>query len=164
MDYAKDHPFGGGFEMYRQNQIRYDTEKVETIDGHATVERKLTVDQARAFHSAYFEMLGEQGYPGLILWLIINLTGIMRMEVLRQRYRKPQPGQEWIAPLASALQSGHIVYLLGAAFIAIAFQPFIYMLIGAQIGLDTYLARKQREQEWRPIRKQRPVVPEPALS
>jgi probable O-glycosylation ligase (exosortase A-associated) len=164
MDYAKDHPFGGGFEMYRQNQIRYDTEKVEKVAGQQTVERKLTVDQARAFHSAYFEMLGEQGYPGLALWLIINLTGILRMEVLRRRYRKPMPGEEWISPLASALQSGHIVYLLGAAFIAIAFQPFVYMLIGAQIGLDTYLARKRREASWRPVRKSRPPALEPILS
>ncbi|MGY4396738.1 putative O-glycosylation ligase (exosortase A-associated) [Sphingomonas sp. UYAg733] len=163
MEYAKIHPFGGGFEMYRQNQIRYDTEKVENVDGQQTVEKKLTVDKARAFHSAYFEMLGEQGYPGLVLWLIINVTGIVRMEVVRRRYRKPLPGQEWIAPLASALQSGHIVYLLGAAFIAIAFQPFVYMLMGAQIGLDTYLERKRREEAWRPIRKQRPAALEPIL-
>jgi len=51
------------------------------------------------------------------------------------------------------LQSGHLVYLLGAAFIAIAFQPFIYMLIGAQIGLDTYLGRKRREASFRPMRR-----------
>ena len=27
-EYVKQHPLGGGFEMYRQNQIRYDTVKV----------------------------------------------------------------------------------------------------------------------------------------
>ncbi len=150
-EYAKEHPLGGGFEMYRQNKIRYDTEKVEGDAGNATVDRKLTVDQARAFHSAYFEMLGEQGFPGLAIWILINLTGIIRMEVLRHRYRKDAE-QAWVTPLASALQSAHIVYLLGAAFIAIAFQPFVYMLIGAQIGLDTYLARKRRAATWRPIR------------
>ncbi|MFA6123992.1 MAG: putative O-glycosylation ligase, exosortase A system-associated [Sphingomonas sp.] len=154
-EYAKEHPLGGGFEMYRQNKIRYDTEKVEGDVGNSTVDRKLTVDQARAFHSAYFEMLGEQGFPGLAIWILINLTGIIRMEVLRHRYRKDTE-QAWVTPLASALQSAHIVYLLGAAFIAIAFQPFVYMLIGAQIGLDTYLARKRRATVWRPIRTPRP--------
>ncbi len=153
--YAKDHPLGGGFEMYRQNQIRYDTEKVEGDASNATIDKKLTVDKARAFHSAYFEMIGEQGFPGLALWLLINLGGIVRMEVLRQRYRKAQPDQAWITPLAGALQSAHIVYLLGATFIAIAFQPFVYMLIGAQIGLDTYLSRKRKEAAWRPLRKAR---------
>ncbi|MBN4678652.1 putative O-glycosylation ligase, exosortase A system-associated, partial [Pandoraea nosoerga] len=128
MDYAKTHPMGGGFEAYRQNHIRYEKVAVESDGaGQATVGRSLEVDKARAYHSAYFEMLGEQGYPGLALWLTINLLGIFRMEVLRQRYRKPEPGQEWVAPLASALQTAHIVYMLGATFIAIAFQPFVYM-------------------------------------
>ncbi|MDF2386401.1 putative O-glycosylation ligase, exosortase A system-associated [Nostoc ellipsosporum NOK] len=159
IDYAKTHPMGGGFEAYRQNHIRYEKVAVESDGaGQATVDRSLEVDKARAYHSAYFEMLGEQGYPGLALWLTINLLGIFRMEVLRQRYRKPEPGQEWVAPLASALQTAHIVYMLGATFIAIAFQPFVYMLIGAQIGLDTYMARKREEASWRPLRKARPAL------
>ncbi|HWU94300.1 MAG TPA: putative O-glycosylation ligase, exosortase A system-associated [Sphingomonas sp.] len=159
MDYAKTHPMGGGFEAYRQNQIRYEKVAVEGEgDGQQKVDRSLEVDKARAYHSAYFEMLGEQGYPGLALWLLINLLGIFRMEVLRQRYKKPEPGQEWVAPLASALQTAHIVYMLGATFIAIAFQPFVYMLIGAQIGLDTYMARKREESAWRPLRRQRPAL------
>jgi probable O-glycosylation ligase (exosortase A-associated) len=157
MDYVKTHPMGGGFEAYRGNHISY--EKVETVGEGNNVTEKTTIekDQARAYHSAYFEMLGEQGYPGLILWLMINVAGLFRMEVVRQRYKKadPQGDDAWIAPLASALQSGHIVYLLGACFIAIAFQPFVYMLIGAQIGLDTYCARKRLAAARQPLRKAR---------
>ncbi|RMB37175.1 putative O-glycosylation ligase (exosortase A-associated) [Sphingomonas sp. PP-F2F-G114-C0414] len=151
IDYAKDHPFGGGFNAFLGNRIRYD---LKTAEGGAITGRsKVEVDKARAYHSAYFEMLGEQGYPGLALWLAINLIGIVRMEVLRRRYRDPDDELAWAGPLAAALQSAHIVYLLGAAFIAIAFQPFIYMLIGAQIGLDTYLGRKLSEQTFRPMRR-----------
>ncbi|MGN7998860.1 putative O-glycosylation ligase, exosortase A system-associated [Sphingomonas sp. 22176] len=155
MDYAREHPLGGGFEAYRQNQIRYEKVAVEDQGGVAVVDRSLEVDKARAYHSAYFEMLGEQGYPGLALWLTINFAGLFRMEVLRRRYARAEGDQAWIAPLAAALQNGHIVYLLGAAFVAIAFQPFIYMLIGAQIGLDTYCARKRAAADWRPLRKAR---------
>ncbi len=161
-EYAKEHPLGGGFEMYRQNKIRYDTERVEGTAANSTVDRHLTIDQARAFHSAYFEMLGEQGFPGLILWLSISLIGIFRMEVLRHRYRKAGEDMAWVTPLAGALQSAHIVYLLGATFIGIAFQPFVYMLIGAQIGLDTYLARKRAGAPWQPRRKARAAEPAPA--
>ncbi|MET3710923.1 putative O-glycosylation ligase (exosortase A-associated) [Sphingomonas trueperi] len=155
MDYARSHPLGGGFEAYRQNQIRYEKVAVEDQGGVAVVDRSLEVDKARAYHSAYFEMLGEQGYPGLALWLLVNVAGLFRMEVLRRRYARAEGDQAWIAPLAAALQNGHIVYLLGAAFVAIAFQPFIYMLIGAQIGLDTYCARKRAAADWRPLRKAR---------
>ncbi len=153
IDYAKTHPFGGGFEAYRQNHLRFETIKIEGTSGNMAIERKPEEDHARAYHSSYFEMLGEQGYPGLALWLIINIGGIVRMEIVRQRYRKAGSADAWATPLASALQSAHIIYLLGAAFVGIAFQPFIYMLIGAQIGLDTYLARRSSEAGWRPFRK-----------
>lgn len=63
------------------------------------------------------------------------------MEVLRRRHRDAQGPLAWAGPLAAALQTAHAVYLFGALFGGIAFQPFVYMLVGAQIGLDTYLAR-----------------------
>ena len=155
--YAKEHPFGGGFEAYRGNHIRYDTVAVVSHGDQTTVDKTLQVDKARAYHSAYFEMLGEQGYPGLALWLAINLIGLVRMEALRRRYRRSAgPDEAWVAPLAGALQTAHLVYLLGAAFIGIAFQPFVFELIGAQIGLDTYLARRRKETAWRPMIRRRP--------
>ena len=104
-------------------------------------------------------MLGEQGYFGLALWLVIQLIGLVRMEVLRRRYATESGDLAWVAPLAAALQNAHFVYLLGAAFIAIAFQPFVYMLIGAQIGLDTYVARKRRETAWTGFGKRPSPVP-----
>ncbi len=160
-EYVKQHPMGGGFEMYRQNQIRYDIVKAQGTAGNAKLDATLTTDRARAYHSAYFEMLGEQGWPGIILWLTICLTGIFRMEVIRRRYRKAAGDEAWIAPLASALQAGQILYMLGAAFIAIAFQPFMFMMIGAQIGLDTYLARKRAETSFRPMKRAKPAAETP---
>lgn len=155
LDYVQQNPFGGGFNAFLQNRIRYEKVAVVGEGGNQTVERSLEVDKARAYHSAYFEMLGEQGWPGLFLWLAINLGGLFRMEVLRRRYAKADAGEAWVVPLAAALQNGHIVYLFGANFIAIAFQPFVFMLIGAQIGLDTYLARKRAEAAWRPLQRRK---------
>jgi probable O-glycosylation ligase (exosortase A-associated) len=148
LDYAKKHPFGGGFEAYRQNSIRYDTVQVAGEGASATV------DKSRAYHSSYFEMLGEQGYPGLIIWLLINVIGLVRMEVLRRRYREGDFA--WAGSLAGALQHAQFVYLLGGAFVGIAFQSFLFMLLGAQIGLDTYLARRAKEMSWRPMRRAKP--------
>lgn len=163
IDYVKDHPLGGGFEAYRQNKIRYDKVRLEGAPDNAVVDTQLEVDSGRAYHSAYFEMLGEQGYFGLALWLVIQVAGLFRMEVLRRRYAKEAGEFAWVAPLAAALQNAHFVYLLGAAFIAIAFQPFVYMLIGAQIGLDTYVARRRSETVWTGFGKRRSgTAPAPA--
>ncbi len=154
-EYAKDHPFGGGFEAYRQNRIRYDTVHVAGQGTGNTVQRASTVvDKSRAYHSSYFEMLGEQGYFGLGLWLLINVIGLWRMEVLRRRYREGEFA--WGGSLAGALQHAQLIYLLGGAFVGIAFQSFLYMLLGAQIGLDTYLSRRASETSWRPMGRDRP--------
>ena len=162
IDYAREHPFGGGFNTYLQNRLRFDTIKADPTG--TIVEARQEVDQARAFHSAYFEMLGEQGYPGLLLWLLINVTGLIRMEVLRRRYRTGP--QDWAGELAGALQGAHAVYLFGAAFVGIAFQPFVFMLVGTQIGLDTYLGRLRAEGRFRPMRPRNteapPIIPQGA--
>jgi len=158
IDYAKQHPFGGGFDAYRANKIRYEIAKTDGTGPSQEVKTSGVVDQGRAYHSAYFEMLGEQGYPGLLLWLTIMLTGVVRMEVLRRRYAAPDGPHPWAGPLAGALQEAQLIYLLGAAFAGIAFQPFIYMLVGAQIGLDTYLTRLKRAEGFRPMGARRVVA------
>lgn len=153
--YVQEHPLGGGFEAYRQNQIKYDKVEIVGEGTNQTVVRTPEIDKARAYHSAYFEMLGEQGWPGFVLWAMIHLGGIFRMEVLRRRYGKAPPEQGWISPLATALQHSHIVYLFGSTFVGIALNPFCYMLVGAQIGLDTYLARKRAQEGRTPMHKRR---------
>ena len=154
-EYVKEHPMGGGFDVYRQNRIRYDMEQKgspnQPIPVDAPAVREV-VDEGRAFHSSYFEMLGEQGFPGLIMWLIIHFGGVWRMEVIARMYRKrDRPGEEWIAPFATALQNSQIIYLVGSLFVGIAFQTFFYMLIALQISFDTYLARRRKEAAWQPI-------------
>lgn len=156
-EFVKEHPFGGGFDAYRINKIRYDLPVVDE-NGFDTgaVDRREIVDQGRAYHSSFFEMLGEQGFPGLIIWLLIHVGGVWRMEIVARMYKKRNRADEsWVAPLATALQNAQIIYLVGSLFVGIAFQPFVYMLVAMQLGLDTYLARRRNEAAWTPIRKQR---------
>jgi O-antigen ligase len=143
-NYAQEHPLGGGFGAYRGNKIEVRTVAVQGEGGNQTVTARTEIDQGRAYHSAYFEMLGEQGFPGLFLFLLIHILGLVRMEVIRRRYRKAEGDQAWIAPLATALQHFQIVYLVGASFVAIAYQPFTFMILGVQIGLDNLIARRER--------------------
>jgi probable O-glycosylation ligase (exosortase A-associated) len=156
-DYVKEHPFGGGFDAYRQNKIRVVTTDVEKSGAQTDVSTSVENDQSRAYHSSYFEMLGEQGFPGLFLWLLIHFGGLIRMEVLRARYKKRE-GMEWISGLANALQQGHFIYLVGSVFVGIAFQPFLYMLVGMQIGLDTYAARRARGETTEPFGRKAKVA------
>jgi len=109
LDYVGIHPMGGGFDSYRGNSFRYEARTSSKFDPNAPVVHEpgstiVIVDEARAFHSAYFEMLGEQGWPGLGIWLFIHLSGLLRMEILLRRYRNRAPEDgHWIAGLATAL-------------------------------------------------------------
>ena len=166
IDYANEHPFGGGFEAYRQNKLKYQTVAVQK-DGSVEVARTAEIeDKGRAYHSSYFEMLGEQGYPGLILFFLIHGISIFRMELLRRRYRKDED-QPWLSPLALSLQSAHIIYMVGSLFVGIAYQPFVYMLVGTEIGLDTLVSRRERDRGARPFLKPKAapgMAPEPQPS
>jgi probable O-glycosylation ligase (exosortase A-associated) len=162
IDYAKNHPFGGGFDAYRSNQIAYTTVTEQTDGGTTSIGSEKIVDKGRAYHSSYFEMLGEQGWPGLALWLWIQAMGLWQMERLRSRWGKrgalapDDPSLQWQAPLANALQQAQLVYLLGSLFVGIAFQQFILMIIALQCGLWSYLRRLEKPAGppvWAPRRK-----------
>ena len=146
LDYVKTHPGGGGFDNYLQNSFTYFAQS-EVGDGdEKRIERRLVTDKGRAYHSAYFEMLGEQGYFGFFLWVLLHLSCFLRTESIRRMYRKRDgPDDAWIAPFAVALQQGHVVYMIGSLFVGIAYQPFIFMMLSLQIGLDTYLTRKRKD-------------------
>ena len=142
IDYAKEHPLGGGFEAYRANSFTYRMPQT-TGEGNMTTTRfEEVVDEGRAYHSAIFEMLGEQGYPGLAAWLLLQALGLIQMEVLRRRMRKRADTQlEWLGHLAIALQYAQVIYLVGALFQGLAWQPFIMMLAALQIALVIYARR-----------------------
>jgi len=150
IDYARQHPFGGGFDAFKGNRLRIDKTSTQDVGGQIEITRSVEYDQARAYHSAYFEMLGEQGYPGLLIWLAIHLGGLVAMERLRARTRNVDAAR-WMSALAGALFQANVIYLVGAAFIGIAFQPFIFMLIGLQIALASYARREAAASKPMPV-------------
>jgi len=142
LDYVDEKPFGGGFDAYRGNRFSYVMPVKQVTGNTTTVEYKEVVDEGRAFHSSVFEMLGEQGWPGLAIWLALHGLGLWQMERIQRRWRGLEDEAErWIAPFAAALQMGAVIYLVGALFQGIAYQPVMLMLVGLQIGLHSYCQR-----------------------
>ena len=144
LDYVAEKPMGGGFDAYLGNKFTYETRKVVGEGNNVGIEYKEVTDEARAYHSAYFEMLGEQGWPGLILWLLLQGLGVWQMERIRWRFARREDGKKsWQWGLSTALQQAQLIYLVGALFVGIAFQPFIFMLIGLQCALWSYVQRTE---------------------
>ena len=136
IDYVSQNPLGGGFDAYRGNSFTYEMPVKDTVGNTTSVEYREVVDEGRAYHSAIFEMLGEQGWPGLSMWLLLHGLGVWHMEKIRSRWRgRTEEGQTWQAPMAQALQIASLVYIVGALFQGIAFQPVVLMIVGLQIAL-----------------------------
>jgi probable O-glycosylation ligase (exosortase A-associated) len=130
LDYAAAHPFGGGFGVYLIDHFRLPI----TDDG------SFLEINGRAFHSIYFEVLGEQGVVGavifasMIFWLLLSLRRVAQGSRL-------SPNDAWLGRLAGAIACSSLIYLAGGAFVGIAFQPLFYYWFAAALCLQNYLAR-----------------------
>ena len=144
--YVQSHPLGGGFGAYRLNRIQVQTVNERSAGDVQLVSARTEADEGRAYHSSYFEMLGEQGFPGLLLYLLIHGIGLVRMEILRRRHRRAEGDDAWIAPLATALQHFQLIYLVGGVFVGIAYVPFAWLMFAVGIGLDVHCARKRADE------------------
>ncbi len=135
LQFSATHPFGGAFQSFMVNRIEF-----PPADGLPPV-----IEFGRAFHSIYFEMLGEQGYPGigmLLLLVAITLNKLRRISKEARNYAD----LEWVSSLSDALQSGIVVFLACGAFVGIMFQPMFWYFIAMSISLNAYMWRARRQE------------------
>jgi probable O-glycosylation ligase (exosortase A-associated) len=137
LDYVGSHPLGGGFDVYRINRI--------TLPGPNTGLTSMgSVDtreqEGRAFHSSWFEVLGEQGMPGMAIFIAMIVTFYSRAFVIRRR-TKGDDNLKWANSLSRYMMMSVTIYLAAGSFIGVAFQPFLYDLIAAGIVLGECVRR-----------------------
>lgn len=105
-------------------------------------------------HSIYFEVLGELGYPGLLLFLIL-LSSIW---FGAKRNIKAVQGREdllWIEQLNRMLQVSLIAYMAGGAFLGLAYWDLPYHILAIVICCKHCLndeIRKSTESEKKELR------------
>lgn len=136
LGFTATHPFGGGFMTYLVNSIELPPNGADP--GH--------IEFGRAFHSIYFEVLGEQGYPGLVIFLLLAGSTFLMLRRVAKNAR-PYPELRWVVGLADALQSGLAVFMSSGAFVGIAFQPMFWYFIALSISLKAYMWRVEHQAE-----------------
>ncbi len=157
-EYVKEHPMGGGFEVYRQNRIRYDMAQKDNPDQPAAGRCPRGQGNRGSRSRLPFELFRNAGRTGLSR--PDNVADHPARRGLADGGHpaaciasETAPTKTWVAPLATALQNSQIIYLVGSLFVGIAFQAYFFMLTALQIGLDTYLARRRQEAAWRADQK-----------
>jgi O-antigen ligase len=108
-------------------------------------------------HSIYFEVLGEQGFPGLFIFLGILFTSLWKLERLRKRWHK-DPARHWVRDMAEMLQFSLLGYMFGGAFLGLAYFDLPYYLVVSTILLE-YIAERQPATVPVPAGEPRPARP-----
>lgn len=131
IDYVKDKPlFGGGFYAYNAN--------AGVLDRYQKGQEKAITQQgAKAFHNIFFEVLGETGYGGLLIFIAIILHGL---NLLRKRKLRHIPifyeGKK-------AIQTSFLIYIAGGMFIGVAFYPWLYYIYAISVVTTQLEAEEQ---------------------
>jgi len=135
LDYALEHPLGGGFEVHQIDRLG-----------------PVNPDGSRSWlyaHNDFFEVLGEQGWLGLTIFVALIATSVFYLRGAARRARR-FPNLAWCRDLATALQMALVVQLTGGMFVALGFQPPLYMIFALAISLREYVYRVVKASE-RPI-------------
>jgi probable O-glycosylation ligase (exosortase A-associated) len=149
IDLANRYPAGAGFMSFLGNRL-----EMQTADGQEIVQ------EGRAFHSIYFEVLGEHGWVGLAIFLSIFAVFFLDMQRIRRKVRD-RPDLEWLGGLARALSHSVLIFMAGAAFIGVAFSPLHYYLFALAVSASAALRRAAAAPM--PASAEPGVAPTPAL-
>ncbi|MDR0775285.1 MAG: putative O-glycosylation ligase, exosortase A system-associated [Azonexus sp.] len=125
---AKDRLLGGGFEIY--NPTVFGMYAPDPNDVHAA-------------HSIYFQILGEHGFIGLTLFLLLGVVTWTTAGKL-MKIGTQQPSLGWTRDLGAMIQASMVGYAVGGAFLSLAYfdLPYNIMII---VILAKYFADQELE-------------------
>jgi probable O-glycosylation ligase (exosortase A-associated) len=117
---------GGGFDDYKSSAlwVTYAPEGAKQ----------------RAIHSIYFRVLSEQGFPGLMLFLMLLFVSWRNCS----RVRKMAHGaseHKWAYDLASMLQVSLVAFTVAGAFLPMTYFDLVYQLIALSALLEIHVCR-----------------------
>jgi len=124
---ANDRPvIGGGFQAFSDELFR---------------KYAPNPDDVHDAHSIYFEMLGEQGYVGLGLfltlwWLTMRAAGWVNRNV------KGRPDLRWAADLVTMMQVGLVGYASGGAFLGLSYFDLPYQMMSVVVLAKVIVRRE----------------------
>jgi probable O-glycosylation ligase (exosortase A-associated) len=123
---ASTHMLGGGFGVFTRDQFY--TYAPDPLDYHDS-------------HSIYFEVLGEHGFIGLLVFIAILACAVSVLGRITRMSLAPR--QRWLANLAAALRASLIAYGVTGAFLGLAYFDLVYYIIAGVVILERLAARER---------------------
>ncbi len=126
LNIAAERPFtGGGLRAFTPETIyRYAPEPENYHD----------------VHSVYFEVLGEMGYLGLIVFLLLIATVMINLRRIR-KISSTLPDGEFYVNYSNAIFLGLVAYLTNGLTLGLAYFDLFYQYIGIAVSLQIILMK-----------------------
>jgi probable O-glycosylation ligase (exosortase A-associated) len=126
---ALDRPLGGGFEIY--NRTAFGLYAPVPTDVHAA-------------HSIYFQVLGEHGFVGLGLYLLLAfLTWRKGAWIVKQAAKRDD--LKWAANIATMLQVSMVGFATGGAFLSLVYYDVPYYLTAIMVSLGCIVEKALKQ-------------------
>ncbi len=141
---ASNHVFGGGFDIY--------TPIIASLFAPDPT-------QIRAAHSIYFQILGEHGFIGLALFLLLYLFTWRSAGALRKAGSQ-DPEMQWVRDLGAMCQVALAGYLVGGAFLSLAYFDLPYNIMILVVATRVWVLDRERQPR-RSFKSQGPIGVDP---
>jgi probable O-glycosylation ligase (exosortase A-associated) len=82
----------------------------------------------RAAHSAYFEVLGDRGILGFILFILILVNILLTASESKRLAKAIGPNMNWAVDLANALSASAIAFMVGGGGVSVAYSEMFYVI------------------------------------
>lgn len=132
---AKDRPLGGGFDCFKDYSFELYAPNPEDVHDS---------------HSIYFEVLGEHGFVGLGMFLLLGLMTWRTASSVIRRARRDRD-KRWLADLAAMIQVSLVGYASSGAFLGLAYFDYYYTLIALVVLCKTVLAASAADRVAKPV-------------
>ena len=125
----------------------------------SVLHRYFPLAHQRATHSIWFEVLGDQGFPALMMWIALNVNGLlMARRVAREA--GTDPSLAWLGDLGRMVEVSIIAFMVGGSLLSLAYYDYFFMLLtvvssaflllrGALVQADPIHAKPKRAPGWR---------------
>jgi len=133
---AMDNPFfGGGFKAIENSSVASEMAQQFFRYPWFYTGDSLPVGFARAAHSIYFQVLGDQGFVGLALYLGCLCFSWSKAGKAAKTIRKAG-GARWLSTVATSIQLSIFSFAVGGAALSFAYFDLIFTLFGLVIIIE----------------------------
>jgi probable O-glycosylation ligase (exosortase A-associated) len=95
-------------------------------------------------HSIYFQALGEHGFPGLFLYLLLGFVTWRKASAIANRTRNDPDFKDWAPLLMRMVQVSLVGFSVGGAFLTLVHFDLPYYIVCYVVLLDATLSEREK--------------------